>query len=209
MYIYKITNILNGMVYIGQCRRPYNKSKSYFGSGKKIIGEIYLHGKENFKKEILEECESVDLLDSRESYWIQYFDSANPKRGYNLRYGGHNSKFNDEFKKNMSNISSGENNPFFGKKHRADSIKKMSNSKLGDKNPNFGKSLDTEIKSKISNTLRGIKRNEITVSKMKSSALLREYKETECPHCGKIGKNNMKRYHFDNCKYNGKNNRAS
>lgn len=31
-----------------------------------------------------------------------------------------------------------------------------------------------------------------------------QYKEQECPHCGKLGKGgNMKRYHFDNCKMKG------
>lgn len=25
--------------------------------------------------------------------------------------------------------------------------------------------------------------------------------EKKCPHCNKVGKANMKRYHFDNCKY--------
>lgn len=25
--------------------------------------------------------------------------------------------------------------------------------------------------------------------------------ETTCPHCGKIGRNNMTRYHFDNCEF--------
>ena len=103
MYIYKITNLLNGMIYIGQSKKPYNKTKSYFGSGAKIKGEIYIHGKENFKKELLEECNSIDELNSRESQWIDFFDSANPKKGYNLRLGGNDSKFNEEFKKNISN----------------------------------------------------------------------------------------------------------
>ena len=205
MYIYKIINLLNGMIYIGQSKKPYNKTKSYFGSGTKIKGEIYVHGKENFIKEILEEVNNINELNSRESYWIEFFDSTNPKKGYNIRYGGNDSKFNEEFKKNISNSTSGDKNPFYGKKHKPESIEKMSNSKLGNKNPNFGKVINEESKLKISNTLSGIKRSEITILKMKSSAFLREYKETECPHCGKIGKNNMKRYHFDNCKQSGKN----
>ena len=205
MYIYKITNLLNGMIYIGQSKKPYNKTKSYFGSGAKIKGEIYIHGKENFKKELLEECNSIDELNSRESQWIDFFDSTNPKKGYNIRLGGNDSKFNEEFKKNISNCTTGNKNPFYGKKHKKESIEKMSNSKLGNKNPNFGKAVVEEVKLKISNKLRGIKRSETTILKMKSSALSREYKETECPHCGKIGKSNMKRYHFDNCKNSGKN----
>ena len=202
MYIYKVTNTIDNMIYIGQCKKSYDKTKSYYGSGVKIRGEIYIHGKENFIKELLEECSTLEDLDIRESYWIQYYDSANPAIGYNTRLGGNSSGFNTSFKNKMSNATVGDKNPFYGKKHNIESINKMSNSKKGSKNPNFGKQPDDEVKTKISNSLKGIKRSEDTVSKMKLSAYNRTYVEKTCPYCKKKGTHNMNRYHFGNCKKN-------
>ena len=38
---------------------------------------VTVEGKENFKKEILEECLQKDLLDEREKYWISYYKREN------------------------------------------------------------------------------------------------------------------------------------
>jgi group I intron endonuclease len=205
MYIYKITNKVNGMIYIGQSKKSFNESKSYMGSGKKIVGEIYIYGKENFVKDLIEECNTIEELDLREAYWIQYYDSANPEIGYNLRYGGNSSLYNKEFKDTMKKSMSGEKNPFYGRTHNTESKQKMSTAKIGSNNPNFGKMISDENRDKISKKLTGIKRNDLTKSLMSDSAKNRFYEETKCPHCDKIGKQNMKRYHFDNCKHNGKN----
>ena len=37
-------------------------------------------------------------------------------------------------------------------------------------------------------------------SKQKMKDMWKNRIELKCPHCGKVGKNNMNRYHFDNCK---------
>ena len=200
MYIYKITNSINGKIYIGQTIKSPEKSKSYYGSGSKITGEIYVYGKENFSKEILQECSNKEELDIYEEYWIELFDSTNPNIGYNCRSGGNKAKYNNEFKDKMSKVQSGKLNNFYGKKHSDDSIKKMIEAKIGNKNYIFGKHHNDSTKSKLSKALTGIKRDKNTIDKMKTSAKNRVYPETECPFCGKIGKNNMTRYHFDNCK---------
>ena len=36
---------------------------------------------------ILEECSS-NLLDEKEKYWIEFYDTTNPEKGYNLTTGG-------------------------------------------------------------------------------------------------------------------------
>ena len=46
---------------------------------------IAKYGKENFTLEVKEETEG-DLLNEREMYWIQYYDSY--KNGYNSTIGG-------------------------------------------------------------------------------------------------------------------------
>lgn len=88
MYIYKTTNLLNGKIYIG--KRVYRKKDDnwYLGSGIYLNRAIKKHGRENFKKEILEWCNDKTHLCKREIYWIEQFNATNPEIGYNLSLGG-------------------------------------------------------------------------------------------------------------------------
>lgn len=85
MVIYKTTNLLNDKIYIGQ---DSNNNPEYFGSGLQLLRAIKKYGKENFKKEILEECMDCSLLDEREIYWIKYYNSIDREIGYNITEGG-------------------------------------------------------------------------------------------------------------------------
>ena len=92
--IYKITNIDNNKVYIGQSVdiqvRWYNHKKEL---NRNKHGNSYLqnswnlHGADKFKFDIIEECE-ISVLDEKEIYWIKYYNSTDPKYGYNLIDGG-------------------------------------------------------------------------------------------------------------------------
>jgi len=86
MIIYKTTNLVNGKIYIGQDK--YNNPK-YLGSGKILHLAFQKYGIENFKKEIIETCESSELLNEREMHWISFYDSTNRSIGYNIALGGH------------------------------------------------------------------------------------------------------------------------
>jgi group I intron endonuclease len=83
-YIYKVTNLINRKIYIGKSLR---EQQDYFGSGLQITAAIKKYGKENFIKEILEEC-SEDVLDSREIFWIEHLNSRDTDIGYNISVGG-------------------------------------------------------------------------------------------------------------------------
>jgi group I intron endonuclease len=85
MIIYKITNKLNGKIYIGQDK---NNNPFYYGSGKKIQSAIKKYGKENFVKEILEDCVDENHMNEREVYWILFYNSQDRKTGYNISEGG-------------------------------------------------------------------------------------------------------------------------
>lgn len=52
-YIYKITNLINGKIYIGKHVQYNNKIDNYLGSGNLIRLAVKKYGYENFKKEIL------------------------------------------------------------------------------------------------------------------------------------------------------------
>lgn len=90
--IYKITNIINGKVYIGQTKQGYldrwcqHKSHARTGRSKhKLANAIRKYGEENFKVEAIEEC-PYEQLNEREVYWIKYYNSI--KEGYNIKTGG-------------------------------------------------------------------------------------------------------------------------
>ena len=92
-HIYKIENKLNGKVYIGQTvktvEKRFNQHKN--NSNKDYFSQIVLYkafnkyGIENFECVELEEVDN-ELLDEREKYWIEYYDSYFD--GYNSTLGG-------------------------------------------------------------------------------------------------------------------------
>lgn len=92
-YIYKIQNLINGHVYIGQTVKNYykrflqhkaNYDKPYF-SQLTLYKAFKKYGLENFSFVPIEEVEN-EKLDEREKYWINYYDSY--KNGYNMTLGG-------------------------------------------------------------------------------------------------------------------------
>lgn len=88
-YIYKITNLLNGKIYVGKrVKENASDMEKYYGSGIAIKLAIQKYGKENFKKEVLEKVEDKNLLGERERFWIAKLDAQNPGIGYNLSPGG-------------------------------------------------------------------------------------------------------------------------
>ena len=55
MIIYKITNTINGKIYIGKYQG--NNFNNYWGSGKILKNAYKKYGRENFTKEIIYECD--------------------------------------------------------------------------------------------------------------------------------------------------------
>lgn len=94
--IYIIKNYINDKVYIGQTTqgsevRFKQHLKLLKSNSKQLIHKaIKKYGKENFYFEILEKDIPINNLDSREEYWIKYYDSYN--NGYNLCKGGSQSR---------------------------------------------------------------------------------------------------------------------
>jgi hypothetical protein len=64
-FIYKTTNLLNNKFYIGM-HSTSNLKDGYLGSGKYLRNSIKKYGKENFKIEILEYCDTRENLIARE-----------------------------------------------------------------------------------------------------------------------------------------------
>lgn len=87
--IYKITNLINNKIYIGQStniQKRWEDHKFYSSKYQTAIQQAFKkYGISNFSFEVLEECPK-EKLDEREIYWIKFYDSYN--NGYNLTKGG-------------------------------------------------------------------------------------------------------------------------
>lgn len=99
-YIYKITNNINGKIYIGKTMRSIKQRwKEHLANIKKeecknrpLYRAINKYGVENFSIEKIEECSDI-ILSDREKYWIEYYNSF--KNGYNATKGGDGSPYID------------------------------------------------------------------------------------------------------------------
>ena len=90
-YIYKTENLVNGKIYIGK-HSTDKLEDGYLGSGLILKHAIKKYGKKNFKKIILEYCDTDEKLNDREIYWIKEEKSNINYGGYNLTEGGEGSR---------------------------------------------------------------------------------------------------------------------
>ena len=100
-YIYKITNILNGKMYIGKTSSTVEarwkehqedatcRSKEH----RPLYSAIQKYGVNNFIIEQIEEVPNDVIACEREIFWIEYYGSF--KNGYNATIGGNGRQYAD------------------------------------------------------------------------------------------------------------------
>ncbi len=142
-FIYKITNKINGDLYIGQTKSTIEKRfKQHIKASKKnsnnhFHNAINKYGADNF---IVEEIESVlnEYLNDREVYWINYYKEKG-EATYNTAGGGYNSPFFYKTDEEKSSIAKKSYESFL-KNHTEDEILEINKKKsmCGKDNPNFG-----------------------------------------------------------------------
>ena len=95
MYIYKITNQVNGKVYIGQTIQSNPKMRwyshvDYCRKGRKshLYDSMRKHGIENFLWEVIDQGKSVDELNLLEAKWLEQYRAVGEV--YNNREAGGN-----------------------------------------------------------------------------------------------------------------------
>lgn len=151
--IYKITNVKNKKVYIGQSinlRKRIRDHKNELRKNKHrnvMLQRIYnKYGENIFVYEILEECEA-EQLDSKEIFWIDFFGANDRIYGYNFESGGNRlKKHHEETITKISNSRkgkhSGKDHYLYGKKMTEENRIKLTLNKVparGESHPMYGK----------------------------------------------------------------------
>lgn len=151
--IYKITNTINGKVYIGQTvqciRKRWYDHVSQAKSSKCKTGHfqraILKYDREAFKVELVEDNIPNHLLDEREAYYITEFNSY--LNGYNSTSGGQRLATRTthyvptkEHRTHMSKAKKGKSLNW-----SEESLEAVRQAKLGINNPNFGKKAERVV----------------------------------------------------------------
>lgn len=171
--IYKVTNLINNKIYIGQTTRSFNRRKiehinqalhpetykrkpcRYFHAA------LVKYGLENFKWEILFECKTKEELNNKEIYLIKEFNSYG-KNGYNLSIGGdsnagykHSIETRERMKKHKHTKESKEK---LSKSHSGKKLSQITKDKLRIINTGIKKSQEQREKAKIYLKGKGVKK---------------------------------------------------
>lgn len=160
-YIYKIENQVNGKLYVGQTTKTILerwKAHLFIARGGKekypaqffaIHAAIVKYGENSFHIQCLDQTDSLDELNEKEIFWINNLRQTHTL--YNLTDGGKGSAGHscpETAKQKISQANSGENNPFFGKKHSVETLRKFREDRQG-------KTHTDDTKKKISKSHKG------------------------------------------------------
>ena len=135
MIVYKVTNKINGKMYIGcttktlKSRKNGHLSESRCRCYYAIHKAIRHYGENNFSWQVIDTAQTQQELFDKETYYIQFYDTY--KNGYNSTLGADNTtlgyKFDDEHKKHFSKTRSGEKNGNYNHKWSKEQKKIASN----------------------------------------------------------------------------------
>lgn len=151
--IYSIQCIPTGLLYVGMTRQQlkmrvrmhrYNAKKPT--KRNKLYLSIQEHGWDNHKVSVVEEVTDDTLLEERECYYIDKWDTR--RHGLNTNPGG-----------GVFPRLSGEEHPMFGRTHTPEARAKIRDNHAdfrGEKNPNYGRQLTEEHKQKLSRATKGV-----------------------------------------------------
>ena len=141
--IYLWTNLVNGKKYVGQTTCFHRRMKTYRYTYPNAYMEraVNKHGLDNFDITILERDVPLDKLDERAQYWLDYYQSYDLDKGYNIcKVAGttkgvtHTEEWcqkhsewlkekwatDEDYRKFWHDKMSGENNYFYGKDFSGD-----------------------------------------------------------------------------------------
>ena len=100
MLIYRLTNLSNGKLYIGQTINTWKQRKRYYNTAikskankQRIILALRKYGWDGFSVDIIDEASTREELNTLEEYYIAKYNTV--KEGYNTTNGGDNNIWTD------------------------------------------------------------------------------------------------------------------
>ena len=229
-YTYIIVNKNTQMKYIGvrSCSCLPENDSDYMGSSKILIEELQKNP-EAFTKTIIDTFPTREIANANEQWLHETYDVARNSEFYNQmnapsKFCMSGRTHSEETRKKISLSNSGENcstatrakmsaagkRKTFSSEHRAkisaaqkgktpsvETRKKLSENHVGMK----GKKHSEESKKKMSKIQKGRIHSPETKKKIGESKKGKLRERITCPYCNKTGgNNNMKRWHFENCR---------
>lgn len=152
--IYKIRNLINGKLYVGQTTSRLSERWSQHkcdairrNRNTYICNAIRKYGAENFEITALATCDSLEEMNNREIYYIKLLRTVEP-HGYNLSPGGLSWERTQETRNKLASYRR-------GRKLSEETKRKISENLRGPKNHNYGKKMPQHVKDKISEANKG------------------------------------------------------
>ena len=153
--IYKITNIVNKKVYIGQSinvLQRWSQHKQHLKGGYHNNDHLQRswnkYGADSFAFDLLERCTEEELND-KEVYYIKKYNSTDFKLGYNEKSGGGHEKMSEYVKEKLRKPRSKPRSP--------EHCRKLGLAHKGKKPWNFGKTTSLSARKKMSLKKLGVK----------------------------------------------------
>lgn len=176
-FIYITTNNLNNKKYIGM--KKYSKGwETYLGSSKTLLSDILKYGKDNFKREIIEECDNAKDLQDKEIYYLEinnvldndlFYNQSIPHKDFRIKGKTNSSKGRTweeiygiegaKLRREKSKLKGKKWEEIYGEE---ESKKKREKAKL---------KRTSETRIKMSNSRKGIKYSDETKKKIKEGVI--------------------------------------
>lgn len=172
--VYRVTNQINGKVYIGKTTKNLaTRKRKHYEAVKYCHTQWHFHcalrkyPEDVFVWEVIAEAESNEELNALEIGYIKEYASYDPTKGYNSTFGGDGAPHTEEGKRKIGLANKGrvwtaemrqhlseklKQNPsryWLGKKRSPETIAKIAESKRGKPSPKRGIKLSQEIIDKI------------------------------------------------------------
>lgn len=170
--LYRITNKINGKVYIGQAqdyKHRWSDHRLAVRGNKptQIIHHAMIkYGIDNFDFEVIASCKTQDDANYTETELVEQYGSFVRNGGYNATLGGMNAPKTEEWKQKLrdhwanpeykAKVGAAISQTHMGMGHTEATRQKLSIVRSGAGNSNFGKPRGEETKQKIANTLKGV-----------------------------------------------------
>jgi len=175
VFIYKVTNKINGKVYVGKwqgknvaTRWERHLKTAASGKGYYFHNAIRKYGEAGFTMETIASATTKEGLIQLEKQFISELDATNPSKGYNLTKGGEGGF-----------TYPGARNPFYGKHHTPKTKDKLRACGW----IHIGKKRSISTKDRISRALKGKTRSEehaLHISESKKGIPLSEERREAC-----------------------------